>query len=230
VTPGDAPGFPISITVSGSYKLSGNLTVPNENTTAIDITNGVATATIDMNGFSINGPTVCDISIPTVCAPVASGSSIFDPGVGIRSGATQALSIRNGAIVGMGRYAIFVFGAPVVHVDAIQVRHTGLGGILIGSGSVVNSEISRTGGIAVSLNQGLVKGNYINRNADDGVASTGFPITVVDNTIGQNGGAGIDFASTGSYSGNTLYSNLGGSISGSGNQTGGNTCNGAPCP
>ena len=29
VTPGDTPGLPVSITQPGSYKLSGNLTLPN---------------------------------------------------------------------------------------------------------------------------------------------------------------------------------------------------------
>ena len=32
VTPGDTPGFPVVISVSGSYRLSGNLTVPDANT------------------------------------------------------------------------------------------------------------------------------------------------------------------------------------------------------
>jgi hypothetical protein len=35
VTPGDAAGFPVTISQSGSYRLSGNLTVPDLNTTAI---------------------------------------------------------------------------------------------------------------------------------------------------------------------------------------------------
>jgi len=37
VTPGDTPGFPVSINLPGIYKLSSNLVVPNENTTAIQI-------------------------------------------------------------------------------------------------------------------------------------------------------------------------------------------------
>src|SRR2546421_5801594 len=57
VTPGDAPGFPVTISVSGSYRLSGNLVVPDANTTAVEIT--AADVTIDLNGFSVIGPTVC---------------------------------------------------------------------------------------------------------------------------------------------------------------------------
>jgi hypothetical protein len=59
VTPGDAPGFPISITQPGSYKLSGNLTMStaaqgNFNglfDTAIAISS--SNVTLDLNGFSI---------------------------------------------------------------------------------------------------------------------------------------------------------------------------------
>src|SRR5947208_13936545 len=65
VTPGDTPGFPVTISVSGSYRLSGNLTVPDANTTAIQIT--ADDVTIDLNGFAIAGPTVCGGS-PTTCS------------------------------------------------------------------------------------------------------------------------------------------------------------------
>src|SRR5438270_1570559 len=57
VTPGDAPGFPVTISVPGSYRLSGNLMVPDAHTSAISIT--ADHVTIDLNGFSIIGPTVC---------------------------------------------------------------------------------------------------------------------------------------------------------------------------
>src|ERR1700689_5095189 len=67
ITPGDAPGFPITISQSGSYKLSSDLIVPDANTTAIEIT--AKWVTIDMNGFSIIGPVACSGH------PVACGST-----------------------------------------------------------------------------------------------------------------------------------------------------------
>ena len=73
VTPGDAPGFPVTISRSGSYRLSGDLTVPDAATTAVDVTNTAADVSIDLNGFSISGPVVCVGSSagnpPTSCAP-----------------------------------------------------------------------------------------------------------------------------------------------------------------
>src|ERR1022692_224651 len=72
VTPGDAPGFPVTISVPGSYRLSGNLTVPDQNTTAIQI--AADNVTIDLNGFSILGPTVCTgTPAVTSCGPKGSG-------------------------------------------------------------------------------------------------------------------------------------------------------------
>src|SRR5580693_1218836 len=66
VTPGDAPGFPVTISVAGSYRLSSNLTVPDANTDAIDIT--VSHVTIDLNGFSIIGQVVCSGFPVTSCS------------------------------------------------------------------------------------------------------------------------------------------------------------------
>src|SRR5262245_4147186 len=49
VTPGDAPGFPVTISRAGSYKLSGNLDAPGLN--AVEIT--ADRVTLDLNGFTI---------------------------------------------------------------------------------------------------------------------------------------------------------------------------------
>ena len=61
VTPGDTPGFPVSINLPGIYKLSSNLVVPNENTTAIQI--NVHNVTIDLNGFLLDGGSAAQYGI-----------------------------------------------------------------------------------------------------------------------------------------------------------------------
>src|SRR5579864_3177056 len=58
VTPGDTPGFPVTISQSGSYKLSSNLVIADPNANGIQIT--ADNVTIDLNGFSIIGPSVCN--------------------------------------------------------------------------------------------------------------------------------------------------------------------------
>ena len=231
VTPGDTPGFPVTISLSGSYRLSGNLTVPNENTTAIEVTSSAGAVSIDLNGFAILGPTTCDVSIPPVCGPVAADpSNIFGPGTGIRSSATGSLTVRNGSIRGMGRYAVFVVGAPLAIADGLQVRDCGLGGLFLGIANVYDSVLSRNGGAGILINQGVVRGNLITRNGSSGILSTGLQLTVIENEIIQNGGAGIEFGATGAYGGNVLSSNIGGSVVGSGIQVSGNVCNGVLCP
>lgn len=52
VTPGDTPGFPVTITAPGSYRLAGNLTVPVGGDGIAIAADGV---TVDLNGFSIIG-------------------------------------------------------------------------------------------------------------------------------------------------------------------------------
>jgi hypothetical protein len=52
VTPGDAPGFPVTLSRAGSYRLSGNLVISSLGT-AIEIT--AEHVTLDLNGFTIQG-------------------------------------------------------------------------------------------------------------------------------------------------------------------------------
>ena len=54
VTPGDAPGFPVSITQPGSHRLAGNLTLTDPNVGAIDIVS--AGVTLDLGCFTVQGP------------------------------------------------------------------------------------------------------------------------------------------------------------------------------
>ena len=63
----DQPGFPVSLLSPGSYRLTGNLYVPDTNTTAIEVI--VDDITIDLNGFVI---TTVDLCRPD-CAPSGTG-------------------------------------------------------------------------------------------------------------------------------------------------------------
>ena len=62
---GDTGGWPVTIIREGSYRLTDNLTVPDENTSAIEV--GANDVSIDLNGFSINGPVTCSGST-SVCS------------------------------------------------------------------------------------------------------------------------------------------------------------------
>src|SRR5262245_61882258 len=79
VTFGDAPGFPVTISQSGSYRLSGNLTVANADTTVIQIT--ADSVTLDLNGFSIIGPAICVAGPATTCLAAGKGIGVQVGGI-----------------------------------------------------------------------------------------------------------------------------------------------------
>src|SRR5262249_44984162 len=103
ITPGDTPGFPVTISQPGSYRLMGNLTVPDANTTAISITTD--SVTLDLNGFSIIGPVVCDQS-PTVCTQSGTGFGIQAADLRV----TRNVRVFNGHVRGMGNVGILLSG------------------------------------------------------------------------------------------------------------------------
>src|SRR5262249_28675553 len=106
ITPGDTPGFPVTISQPGSYKLPGNLTVPDVNTTGVLITSDFVT--LDRNGFTIAGPVVCTGS-PATCTAAGTG-------IGIQSGIPETVSpprgtkVFNGSVRGMGGVGVQVTG------------------------------------------------------------------------------------------------------------------------
>src|SRR5574340_955829 len=114
VTLGDTPGFPVSINLPGIYKLSSNLVVPNQNTTAIQI--NVDNVTIDLNGFAILGPNVCPTDGVNVAQPCTNvSSSPFTVGMGIDAGTAGAFKVDNtrvlnGTITGMGGIGVVASG------------------------------------------------------------------------------------------------------------------------
>jgi hypothetical protein len=233
VTPGDAPGFPITISVSGSYRLAGNLTVANADTTAISIENTANAVTIDLNGFSINGPVSCELDVnqpgsPTVCSDAAADSNIFGPGVGIRSFADEALIVRNGTIRGMGRFALFQTGGAYVIIENVHARENGRGGLWPSSGTIINSSATFNGDQGIILNAGVIKGTIVSRNVGDGIASTGLPLSVIESLVNSNGGFGINFASSGVVSNSLIHNNAAGAIDGNAIKTG-NYCSGTGC-
>jgi hypothetical protein len=70
---GDSSGYPVTITEPGSFRLTGNLTTSNVDTTLISIS--ADNVTIDLNGFSLIGPVTCSGS-PNVCSGSGSGDGI----------------------------------------------------------------------------------------------------------------------------------------------------------
>lgn len=150
ITPGDTPGFPVSITKSGSYRLASNLKVPDQNTTAILISADID-VTLDLNGFTIHGHN-------DTCDP--GGGGTCDPGSGrgiIASGRTR---IFNGTVKGMGSHGIFCAG-PCEIARVRTLANVG-NGIMLVVGSVKDSNSLANIGDGINVGGfGLVNGNIV---------------------------------------------------------------------
>jgi hypothetical protein len=177
VTPGDAPGFPVTISLPGSYRLDSNLTVPNAATSAIVVT--AANVSIDLNGFSILGPNTCAsngliVGIQIVCTSNSTG-------IGIDASASTNVSIQNGSIVGMGKNGIFSFNT--VSITGVLVKFSGSHGMSLNDGLVDNCRVTFNGGAGIAhfstgsdhAGTGLVRNSWIFSNNSWGLLEF-FPI------------------------------------------------------
>jgi len=222
------PGaFPLVIATSGSYRLRGDIVVPDANVTAISIT--ADDVTLDLNGYTISGPTVCSGS-PVSCAPTGTG-------IGVSSSA-DSVTVENGTIRGMGSRAVQLNG-PNAIVERIRARSNGGGGIhvnaegcriarnvvtanqsagILGSASCIVTEnvVYANTGDGVHVDDGaVVTGNVLVRNNQNGVDMPFAQGVVIGNAIIQNGGTGID-RGTGTFSSNMIALNATGGIVGEG--------------
>jgi len=223
VTPGDAPGYPVTISLAGSYKLMGILSVPNANTSAIVIT--ANHVTLDLNGFIIHGTTVCTGEPVTSCTP-SSGS-----GVGVNASGHKAIVVRNGQVFGMGRTGVSV--GTNSRVEQVIVQSNGGDGIVADSSSVVTGcHATGNGGDGIFVNSGAVTNNVADHNGSVGIAANAS--TVVNNEAFRNAGVGLFLDTLSGYTNNVLNDNNGGNTQpqvANGIQMGTNICGGDTiCP
>lgn len=232
VTPGDAAGFPLTISQPGSYRLAGNLTVPNANTNAIEIT--TSGVTLDLNGFVIKGVASCTYdsqgSSAVSCTRTGTGVGVALVG-GSEIGPNGYVAVLNGTIVGMGSRGVSlnsVWGNNLVS----RVRAIGNGGAgIVASGEVSDCVADGNGDIGIAAS-GVVRNNVAVANGDDGLRIIGLTATVLGNFSALNQGYGLRFlsASGGGYSQNVITGNRGGTVS-NGLAMNGNVCNAsASCP
>jgi hypothetical protein len=165
VTPGDAAGFPVTLSLPGSYILASNLQPP-ANKAGIRIASDFVD--IDMNGFRLNG---------------AAGAT-----TGIYGAAFKSATIRNGTISGFAAHGIYGTGEFWI-VEDMRVVENGADGIHCGGGCLVEDSISSLNGAdgIVADFASTVLGNLIIGNGGfgiQGVAGYG------NNTLVENNGSG----------------------------------------
>ncbi len=176
---GDAAAYPVTIDGSAgrSYRLTGDLVVPDANTTGISVS--APSISIDLNGFEIvrsgcQGATAD-------CTPASGAGS----GVETSSSLNRGISVRNGSITGMGSYGVFL--GVQAEVVGLRVRWNRIAGIFVNTASTVT-------------------GNTATSNDLDGISASAGS-TVTGNTASSNGLRGIDAAAGSTISGNTTYLN-----------------------
>lgn len=59
VTPGDAPGYPVTLSQAGAYKLTGNLSLTSADPDSVIVHITAANVDLDLNGFTIGSYNVC---------------------------------------------------------------------------------------------------------------------------------------------------------------------------
>jgi len=165
--PGDAAGFPVTITQPGSYRLTGNLTLSAINTDAVDVT--VSGVTLDLGGFTLQGPETCSgIGSSISCGPSETSGS----GVYVTSSETGVVTIRHGVIRG---FYDGVASQLSTSLDLATLSDLRLLGNL-------------NGGALLNLSA-LVRDVNASYNGGDGLVARGSLTSIV--AVG-NGGNGID--------------------------------------
>jgi hypothetical protein len=219
VTPADTPGFPVTISQPGSYRLTSNLVVPDAVTTAVQIT--ADDVNLDLNGFTISGPNVCTPN-PTRCTYSGSGIGVMAVGP---QGVPSPSNVRviNGVVRGMGGHGIRMMGDGTV-VERVHSVSNGGPGIVVGEGSVIDSvaKLNQAGAAIVGLivrgcvsannvfgifvrPGGVASGNVANANGAGGISVNN--ATATGNTALNNGGYGIDATCPSAVIGNTAFGN-----------------------
>ena len=152
VAHGDAPGFPVTLSQPGTYRLTGNLHVADANTHAIEIT--ADRVTLDLNGYSITGPVTCGGSNPAalLCTP-STGN-----GMGVYAWNRIQTSVANGAISG---FHTGVYGGYSAEIRNLRIRNMRSTGILGSTGSAITDNVVFDVAGAALAGDGLLRGNSV---------------------------------------------------------------------
>lgn len=197
--PGDAAGFPITLNSGGSYVLTCNLSVPNQNTNGIEI--NANDITIDFNGFTLAGPGTVPISTH-VCTLPGTGVGILKPTASNGSG----LTVKDGHIRGMGARGIEV-DAALARIERMVLERNCGDGAYLGLGAVVTDTQARAnGGNGIQVGtSGRVKDCSVDNNGLDGLTASNATI-VTGSAFTTNVGMGLN--GNGLATGNTATGNF----------------------
>jgi hypothetical protein len=175
--------LPYTITESGSYYITGNLTSTG-NGIIVDAFN----VTIDLMGYSLIGP--------------GTGTSY-----GINIGTVENVEVRNGVVTNF-KFGISVGDAYQIRVIALRaVSNSGIGIYINTEALVKDCTASGNGVNGIEVGRGsTVTGNIANHNSHNGIY-VGYGSTVTGNTAYANQYNGIFLENQSLVDGNTAYYN-----------------------
>lgn len=187
---GDDPGFPVSITQPGSYRLTSNLDLSDQDPRLDGIAVRSHGVTIDLAGFQISGPASCSGSGATLsCAPRdASG------GWGVLFWAkADGSAVKNGTVRGMVNSGIGseAIGTRVEHITAVRNAIDGIG---VHEGAlIVNCVAIENGSDGIDTDAGsVVDGVTAMGNGKDGIEVDGPGAVVTRSNARGNGEKGFN--------------------------------------
>jgi hypothetical protein len=237
---GDSPGFPVTISQPGHYRLSSNLATPTSgsiNGILIDTTATAATAYVDLdlNGFEIVGGGTCSGNPVTTCAAGSSGRGIEVDAFG------QMVRVHNGAVRGFNIGVLLISAGSGSSIEDLVTSENASAGInpqtassatmlLDHVRSVRNGAAGASSGITGRI---LVRDSVFSGNKLQGL-SLNAGTTIEDSTFTDNGGVGVQ-CSTCALGRNSFFNNNGGSSAAQFAVTtlrdmGGNVCDDGTCP
>jgi hypothetical protein len=211
ISPGDAPGFPITLNRGGHYRLSGDLRVP-ANTSGIVIT--APNVTLDLSNHSVSGPVTCShdkltlevrcdaasrfsaivgvSSVGTACAVIRNGTVQGFAGLGVHYGEgtlLENLRVRSNAGVGIAGAGYAAAGL----VRATTVQHNGGPGIACEQMHISHSSFVANGGTGVDCRGAWFVGSVTRHNGAFGVAEGGKAgLRSFGNRLGDEAGVAAD--------------------------------------
>jgi hypothetical protein len=183
---GDGAGFPVQILTAGSYRLTSNLTPPDQNTSVIVI--GVAPGgstnafgvSVDLNGFAIQGT-----NTTRPCSAPGNGRGV--------TSSERATVVSNGHVRGMGSTGVELTNVSA-RVENVIVEQNCGDGILVGNASLVIEAISRFN-TGQGINAGAtsqILGSVADQNGANGIYAQNGASLVTNCTANANGFSGVN--------------------------------------
>jgi hypothetical protein len=188
VTPSDTPGFPVTINVGGSYRLTGTLSLnagqPDLNAITVATSNGVV---IDLNGFALEGPSSCGNQQP--CAPAGTSR-------GIDATAAPSVTVRNGVVRGFPGGGLVL--SSRARVEAVSAFNNGSNGIQVFDNGIVTrctAAFNVGNGIQTGASA-TIDGNTADTNGQNGIQTSLASVITHNTTAGNSIGIAAGGTST----------------------------------